>query len=271
MVNGKNINLFLKNGTFEGVVEATIGGKQISGYRVGRDENIISSEQNLSNPGVYLLFCGGPTDGVYIGESIDVQARLKQHIRDYKTGKEQYYWTEALCFVDPSLTVVTKYCEAKLVSDAKAAQSYVLLTRASGIPPIKDSTKADMDNFVEDVELLVSTFGKTVFVNVGKIANKNPSSVYYYKNAKMFITQAGFVVMAGSEISLISTNSLSKELISLRGDLIKKGIIDSKGILTKDIVLGSVSAAAKFVSGYSTRGTEDWKDSSGMSIGSKNN
>ena len=277
MASGKTIELLLRDGTFDGIVEASIGGHTIKGFKVGRDDSEIDAVAELANPGVYFLFCGGPADGVYIGESGNVEKRLKQHKRDYNSGKEKYFWTEALCFIEPSFTLVTKYCEDRLIEDAENTKNYVILTKASGAPKVSACIKVNMENFIENVETMVGTFGKTVFTKVaGSSTSSSTSSsssasgtIYTYKGAKMSITKAGFTVLAGSVISSTVAPSLPKEILKLRNDLIAKGVIDSSFKLTKNQPFGSVSAAAKFVSGYSTKGTGDWKDPSGVPIGKK--
>lgn len=38
-------------------------------------------------------------DFVYIGEAENVLDRFSQHLRDYQSGKEKYYWNTAVIFV----------------------------------------------------------------------------------------------------------------------------------------------------------------------------
>jgi predicted GIY-YIG superfamily endonuclease len=51
------------------------------------------------------LFCQEEDgdDSVYIGEAENVLERLNQHLRDYQTGKEKYYWNTAVVFVGRDL------------------------------------------------------------------------------------------------------------------------------------------------------------------------
>lgn len=275
MANGKTIKLFLVNGTFEGTVEASVHNWSGKGFKVGRDDQDLANEKsNLSYPGVYFLFCGGPSDGVYIGESQDVYTRLKQHKTAYNAGNEKFFWTTALCFVDPDLIVKTKYLEARLVDDANAANVYTVLTKASAIPPISAADKSDNETFIEYVKEIVGTLGYPVFSNNTQTAAKNPSNVYTYKgksfDAKMIITNAGFVVLNGSLINPAPNNSMRKGLRDLFDDLKKKGIIDANSVLLKDQTFGSVSSSASFVSGSSRPGTTDWKDANFVIIGKKN-
>ncbi len=273
MANGKTIKLFLVDGTYDGTVVADIHNWSGKGIKVGRDDSALNSLSDLQNPGVYFLFCGGPSDGVYIGESQDVLRRLKQHKTDYNAKKEKFFWTTALCFVDPTLIINTKYLEARLVDDATNARVYNVLTKSSGIPPINAAAKSDNETFIEYVKALVGTLGYQVFTNNAAIAKSNPSNVYTLKSkafdAKMVITATGFVVLSGSKLSSTVSKSMPKGLLKMRNDLIKKGIIDSNFVLQHDQTFGSVSSAAKFVACYSIAGTNDWKDSNGVAIGNK--
>lgn len=276
MAKGKTIKLFLVDGTVERTIEASIANWSGKGIKVGREDTDIDSQKdNLSNPGVYLLFCGGPADGVYIGESQNIFTRLKQHKSAYNSGSEKFFWTTAMCFVDPDLIVKTKYLERKLIDDANAANVYTVLTKASSSTvPMSNADKADNDTFVERVEEMVGVLGKPVFLNNTATAANNPANVYEYKgkafDAKMVISSAGFVVLNGSIINTSPNNSMRKGLKDLLGDLVAKGIIDSNSKLLKDQTFGSVSSAASFVSGSSRPGTTDWKDSNGICIGNKN-
>lgn len=270
---GKTIEIFLPTGSFDGTVTAEIHNWSGRAIKVGRDDKDLDGMDELANPGVYFLFCGGPSDGVYIGESQNIQKRLKQHKQDYNSGKEKYYWPSALCFMDPALIINTKYLEARLVDDALKSKAYMVLTKASGIPPIKASAKADNENFIEHVKDIVAVLGYQVYSNNAVVAAQKPSNVYTFKgknfDAKLVITSNGFVVLAGSKISSVVSNTMPQKLIMIRNDLIKKGIIDSNYVLQNDQVFGSVSSAAKFVCCYSTRGTSDWKDNNGIPIGKK--
>lgn len=275
MAKGKTIKLFLVDGTAEGTIEASIANWSGKGIKVGRDDADIDSEKhNLSGPGVYLLFCGGPADGVYIGESQNIYARLKQHKASYNSGSEKYFWTTAICFVDPDLIVKTKYLERTLIDDANAANVYTVLTRASSSTvPMSNADIADNDTFVERVEEMVGILGKPVFVNNTATAAIDPANVYEYKGktfeAKMIISPAGFVVLNGSIINTKPNSSLRKSLKILLDELIAKGIINSDSRLLKDQTFGSVSSAASFVAGGSRPGTTDWKDDKGIEIGQK--
>lgn len=59
------------------------------------------NRDDITQAGVYFLFCkeDDGSDSVYIGEAENVKERLVQHLRDYQSEKEKYYWTTAAMFV----------------------------------------------------------------------------------------------------------------------------------------------------------------------------
>ena len=65
--------------------------------KIPRTEVHNCDREDMKGAGVYFLFCQ-EEDGdasVYIGEAENVLERLNQHLRDYQTGKEKYYWNTA--------------------------------------------------------------------------------------------------------------------------------------------------------------------------------
>ena len=69
---------------------------------------------DIKGVGVYFLICqeDDGTDSVYIGEAENVLDRLSQHLRDYQSGKEKYYWNTAVIFVGRDLNkALIRYLE----------------------------------------------------------------------------------------------------------------------------------------------------------------
>ena len=61
------------------------------------------------------------TDSVYIGEAENVLNRLTQHLQDFQTGKEKYYWNTAVIFVGRDLNkALIRYLENRFAEIAKA-------------------------------------------------------------------------------------------------------------------------------------------------------
>ena len=104
-VFGKSIELFFVNGTSEGVITAELRNWSGKAIKIPRIEVGKYKSEELSYIGVYLLYCTDEdgNEKIYVGESEDVEKRLKQHIADYEKGKETFYWNSAVAFVDNRL------------------------------------------------------------------------------------------------------------------------------------------------------------------------
>ena len=275
MAHSKTIELFLINGDFNSPVTAELDNWNGKAIKVSRDDIGIDRPE-LQEVGVYFLFCADETEGVYIGESENIQTRLKQHVADYNNGKESFYWTQAVAFVGKNLDKAKiRYLENKFVVDANNAKRYKILTKASSAKvPLKESSVAEMDEFSDKVKLLISALGFKIFkANIIKEEKEEQSRLYLINSketeAKMLITDEGFVLLTGSRIIMPAKKSCPKHIVAKRNDLLEKGIVDASGVTTKDIVFGSPSAAAAFVEGIAVNGNYAWKDESGAELTTK--
>lgn len=275
---GKKIELFLVNGTFDGTVLAELSNWNGKAIKVLRDDKDIDRE-DLKDIGIYFLFCGDESDGVYIGESENVSLRLKQHKQDYNTGKEEYYWSTALAFTGRDLNKAKiRFLENELIMQANDAKRYTVLTKSSySNTKMKESEKAEMMEFIENIKVLVNTMGYRVFTkNEVEKTSKEENEVYYITrnrtNAKMIITSEGFVLLAGSVIRDGVASSYEGHMPSdfkKRQSKIEDGYVDSNFMTTKDIVFGSPSGASNFVLGACSNGKNEWKDKNGICLADK--
>ena len=98
MTYGKVIELFLVNGTADSLITAELSNWNGMAVKIPRVELSSCNNDDITKPGVYFLFCkeDDGSDSVYIGEAENVQERLKQHVRDYQSEKETYYWNTAV-------------------------------------------------------------------------------------------------------------------------------------------------------------------------------
>lgn len=88
-------------------------------------------------------------------------------------------------------------------------------------------------------------------------------------SATMVITSEGYLVMAGSEISMTQSHCLAKGWKELRSDLMEKGLVSSsgsKGVLKEDVLFSSPSAAASTLVGSQCAGPVSWKDEDGKTL-----
>ena len=149
-MHGKNIRIYLSDGTVSGVRHAEIvnwTGQAISCPR--NRINDLNDWPESKRPGVYFLF---GTDNettqqsVYIGEAENVYDRMLNHV----ANKE--FWNEAIFFTnkDENLTKShVKYLEAKLIELAGRANRYKLENGNSpSTPSIPKGDRDAMEEFI---------------------------------------------------------------------------------------------------------------------------
>lgn len=218
------------------------------------------------------MFCreDDGTNSVYIGESEGIKDRLLQHIRDYNSGKEPYYWTEAVIFVGRDLNkAFIRYLENRLVEIADGTKRYKVLTKNTYKDTVlKEADVAELEEFIENIRVLINTLGYKV---LEPIAEERKETEYFYLNskgvqAKAVQTSEGFVVLEGSQVTETITESFQHHTFHrLRSQLIAERIIEN-GRFQRDYIFSSPSAAGAVVRGTSTNGQTAWKTNDGKTL-----
>jgi len=276
MSYGKSIELFLANGTADSLIIAELSNWNGKAIKIPRLEVSDCKRDDLKEPGVYFLFCKEEdnTDSVYIGESENVKERLVQHIRDYSAETEKYYWTTAVVFIGRDLNkALIRYLEDKLVSEARKAKRYNVLTKNTYSKTVmKESQIAAMDEFIDNVKILINALGYKVLEPMvisdpaTKIDNEKLFITAGNTNAEGYVTTEGFVLLSGATINeKTSEKSLGKGMVALRNKLMNSDKVKNF-VTTEDILFSSSSAAADFVTGYSVSGPMTWKNAAGKSL-----
>ncbi|WP_198947381.1 GIY-YIG nuclease family protein [Megasphaera sp. ASD88] len=273
MTIGKKIELFLAQGTMDGLVTAELSNWNGKAIKIPRTDVLDCERDDIRGVGVYFLFCQDEVSGkdaVYIGEAENVYQRLKQHMAAYKAGKEEYYWHTAVCFISSMLNkALIRYLEDQLVSIAKSCGKYDVLTKTTYDTWLKEADIASMGEFIENIKVLLGTLGYKVLVPVPQGDEK---TVYLYckcgeRMAKGFITTNGFTVVKDSAVSkgvvpsFIQDNSYYK----LRQRLEADGTI-CEGTFSLDYEFSSPSAAAAVVRGSHSNGNILWKTQDGVKL-----
>ena len=276
MSYGKSIELFLANGTADSLIIAELSNWNGKAIKIPRIEVPDCKRDDKTDPGVYFLFCKEEdnSDSVYIGESENVKERLVQHIRDYSSEKEKYYWTTAVVFTGRDLNkALIRYLEDRLVADARKAKRYEILTKNTYSKTVlKESQIAVMEEFIDNIRILINALGYKVLepmvVNDPAVKDDNEKLFITVGNARAegYVTTEGFVLLAGAIINeKIAEKSLSKGMKELRVKLITSNKV--KDLTTvEDILFSSSSAAADFVMGYSVSGPKTWKNVAGKTL-----
>jgi hypothetical protein len=280
MPHGKSIELFLVNGTADSIITAELSNWNGKAIKIPRIEVAACKRDDVTEVGVYFLF-GKDDDNadiVYIGESENVKERLVQHIRDYP-DKEKFYWNTAVIFIGHDLNkALIRYLENRFVEIARKTKRYTVVTKNTYRNTVmKESQVAMMEEFIEDVQILLNTLGyKVLEPLVEEARTADPvapqpetgmlSITSGNVNATGKVTAEGFVVLEGAAINeKISERSLSAGAIKQRADLLKLGKVKN-WVTTENILFSSSSAAAVFVLGYSVSGPRAWKAADGRCL-----
>lgn len=278
MAYGKAIELFLVNGTADSLITAELSNWNGKALKIPRIEVAACNRDDITQAGVYFLFCkeDDGSDSVYIGEAENVKERLVQHIRDYQAEKEKYYWNAAVIFIGRDLNkALIRYLENRFVEIARVCKRYKVLTKNTYRNTVmKESQIAVMEEFVDNVKILINTLGYKVLdplVQTDTDASVTEEEQDLFINsgsvsASGKVTSEGFVVYKGSVVNeKTSAKSLTTSMIKLREKLFADGKV-KKLTTTEDILFSSSSAAADFIMGYSVSGPRTWKTKDGRSL-----
>ncbi|MEQ5858391.1 MAG: GIY-YIG nuclease family protein [Salinicola sp.] len=294
MTQGRSIRLFLVDGTPNGLLTAEImnwTGHVLTGPRSKLRELVQRPE--CGRTGIYFLVGTDPEGSlrpmVYIGESDDVGARLKQHQRpEDKGGKD--FW-ERVCLVtskDQNLTKAhVKYLESLLIKNAGEVGRCKLINGTAheyiGLP---ESDRADMAFFMEQVRTVLPVLGLDFLRDATK-----PSAATGTPDPQDAQASPRFVLEASRHGIKAVGQEVDGEFFVLEGSLARRewagpyhsyqkqhaqlceeGVLvdDGNGLrrFTKDYAFSSPSAAAAIVVGRAANGRIDWKVAgSGLSYG----
>lgn len=277
MAYGKSIELFLVNGTADSLIIAELSNWNGKAIKIPRIEVSSCNRDDITQAGVYFLFCkeDDDSDSVYIGEAENVKDRLVQHLRDYQSEKEKYYWSTAVVFIGRDLNkALIRYLENSFVEIARASKRYLVLTKNTYRNTVmKESQVAVMEEFVDNVKILINALGYKVlepFAQVDSSTATVDDELLYITsgtvNATGKVTAEGFVVFAGATLNeKMSVKSLSAGMQKQRLKLFDSSKVDNL-VTTEDILFSSSSAAADFILGYSVSGPRTWKTKGGKTL-----
>ena len=265
MAFGKTIKIFLIDGDPNGRMSCELSNWTGKAYKIPRIKiKDCSDRSDLNSTGVYLLF-GKNEEGkdlVYIGEAENVLVRLNQHL----SSKD--FWKETVVFIskDENLNKAhIKYLENRLHDIGTKTNRYLI---ENGCTPtlssISESDRAEMEEFIENIKLLVNTLGHKVFEDKREITTSSDfRETLYIKSTRGCDafgeqTSEGFVIFKGSKIGESMAPSTSVSIKNFRQGLIEKNIIQNF-TFTEDFIFSSPSYAATIALGRSANGLTEWK------------
>lgn len=272
---GKTIKIFLIDGDPNGRMSCELSNWTGKAYKIPRIKvKECSDRDDLGSTGVYLLFGKDEEekDQVYIGEAETILKRINQQL----TQKD--FWHETIVFVskDENLNKAhIKYLENRLHDIATAANRYkiensIIPTQSS----ISESDRAEMEEFIDNIKLLVNTLGHKVFEEKRDFKPKQKQQTFFLKAARGADAQGeptsdGFVVFKGSKAAGSTVVSITPSFLTLRQKLIKEGVLVDKGDYFEfpdDYIFSSPSTAACMVLGRNANGLTEWKLKDGKSL-----
>lgn len=274
MQHGKAIELFLVNGDADSLTTAELSNWNGKAIRIPRTEVSACDRDDIKRVGVYFLMCkeDDGTDSVYIGEAENVKDRLVQHLHDYQLGKEEYYWNAAVIFVGTDLNkALIRHLENRFVQIAKECGRYTILTKNTYKNTVlKEAQIASMEEFIDNVKILMGTLGYKVLVPVPKASD---DTIYLYckgsgASAKGFVSKAGFTVLKDSVVSdhlAPSLETRGKSYFNLRNALEEDQIIVDRKFI-RDYEFSAPSAASAVIMGHTSNGNNDWKTEDGIKL-----
>jgi hypothetical protein len=272
---GKTIKIFLIDGDPNGRMSCELSNWSGKAYKIPRIKikDCIDRDE-LTSTGVYLLF-GKDDEGkdqVYIGEAESILKRLNQQL----TQKD--FWNEAIVFIskDENLNKAhIKYLENRLHDIAKIANRYkidnsIIPTQSS----ISESDRAEMEEFIEYIKMLVNTLGHKVFDEKREFKPKQKQESFFIKAARGADGQGeptsdGFVVFKNSKAASTIVNSMTPNFINYRQKLIDEEVLVDKGEyfeFSDDYIFSSPSTAAVIVMGRNANGLTEWKNINGKTL-----
>lgn len=286
--HGKNINIFLMDGTANGRIKCTLANWTGVAYRIPRVDLDLCKERNdLKQSGVYFLF--GESDEtseqvIYIGQAgarkngEGILYRLQEH----RKSPDKEYWSEAVVFTTSNNSfgpTEISYLENRFCAMANDAHRYIV---KNGNEPthgnVTEEKESELEEFIEYAKIIMGVLGHKVFEplvitelvegrKTESTVDKHPT--FYIKkrgaNARAIQTAEGFIVLSGSVLSRDATSSCPDSAINAR----KKydSFIDENMVLLKDIPFKTPSGASCFVILRSSNGNIEWTTEQGITFG----
>lgn len=278
----KSINLFLMDGEPTGRIKSTIANWTGVAYKLPRMSIEKCKDRiDLSQSGVYFLLGMEEEKGVvYIGQAgvrknnDGILCRLLEH----KRNVDKSYWNEAIVLTTSNNSfgpTEISYLENRFYNLATEANRVEVKNNVEPTAGnITEEKECELEEFIESAKVLVGTLGyrfleplvaETPEENVdGKILYLTRKSKKSGKEIKAMCRQTneGFVVLKGSMIEIIDSESIPKWLEEKR-KLMK---VSSDGILQENVAANSPSYAAGIVIGGHVNGPSTWKNIDGKTL-----
>ena len=205
-------------------------------------------------------------------------------LQEHKRNPDKEYWTEAVVFTTSNNSfgpTEISYLENRFCNMALDANRYIVKNAnepTSG--NITEEKESELEEFLEYAKIVMGTLGHKVFdplVNACEIIE--PLNEVVQKEIRLYLkrkirksgrvieaickqTNEGFVVLSGSSIEIIGSDSIPPAIKRRR----EQAKIDKDGKLQEDSLFKSPSYAAAFVIGGHANGMTEWKTKDGRTL-----
>lgn len=286
-MGGKNINMFLMDGTPTGRIKCTIANWTGVAYKIPRTElELCKNRNDLKQSGVYFLFGASNETGkpvAYIGQAGNRKngEGILNRLLEHKRNSEKNYWSDAVVFTTSNNSfgpTEISFLENKFCKLAVDANRYEV---KNGNDPsaghITEEKESEMEEFVELSRIIMGTLGHNIFepiteTQIDTTSDKNDDILFYLTRtikAANFTVQAvckkvgeKFIVLKGSKVSPIVSDNVSSGIKRLR----KNSKISDDYILLEDVKFSTPSGAGEFVIGNTCNGWRNWKNKNGVEL-----
>lgn len=277
MGKGKTIKIFFDDGAPDGIVTANLPNLNGIYIKVPRTDIQDREYGELDMADVYFLLFTDTEDGqdaVSIGGAANLMKRISQYLLDYRSGKESFYWQNAIVFAGSELNnTLIRYIKYHIAVRVMAARRYRVLTKNTySSPVIKRHEKAAMEEFMTNIDVILSALNYRILEPL-PLSNDSVSdsqllsmSVGSFHGSGNLTNDDNLLLKKGSVISPDESDSCPKNVAKFRKAMIESEKVEN-WITTEDIILSSSSCVAAFVYGRPISGPRRWKNQEGITLG----
>lgn len=274
----KTIKIFLVDGEPNGLKTAELSNWVGQAVVIPRKKLKDTKDRpDCNKPAVYFLVGKESEEALlptaYIGEAENLWNRLTTH------DNSKDFWQMAIAFVskDNNLKKAhVKYLESRCIEIATRAERFNLENGTkSAQPSLSESDIAEMEEFLENLKLLLTAVGYPILQEVAsreQIKTSDPLFTCGGKKAKASgrMTNEGFVVYKDSTATTQFSSAVAERNQKNIEKLVSNGYLEKKDddlyLFIKDYVFNSPSAASDIILGNSTSGWKKWKTENGKTL-----
>ena len=278
---GRTIQLFLVDGTPNGLRKATIHGwTGLIFVATGTTFAALTARSELDRTGIYILSGPDPKavggTRAYIGSANSVQERIKQ------SAAQRDFWETAIAVTtsDDDLSKGhVEYLEARLIELARVANR---VTLDNGTSPagqrrrLPEADQANMEQFLANLKIILPVVGldllkpqpRAVAEANTPVALRIAGDITFEIRHKSGVSAQAveedgeFIVLEGSQ-ALKDTGYVQQSYTALKENLVNQGVLQVQSealyVFTKPYSFRSPSAAAAVILDRNSNGLTEWK------------